>query len=117
MVFLPFLATGAVLTGSMTLGQLRRGTGASPAKYQVTYLVPPAAKAASKDGTKEGGASNDADKDKSPETKVGWVSCWQPVPCLCIWFWHPSLHGLFWRLATVNASQACQQAALTAVLA
>jgi hypothetical protein len=81
-------AAGAVLTGSMTLGQLRRGSGASPAKYQVTYLVPPAAKAAPKDGTKEGGASSDADKDKSPETKVREVPWWQPAPCTYGWRWH-----------------------------
>ena len=63
---------GSLLTGSMSLGQVRRGNGAAPSKYDVSYLVPPPAKKADKaegngsSSSSEGGAA----EAKTPAQKV-----------------------------------------------
>ncbi len=53
-------APGRLLTGHLSLGQLKRGGGAAPHKLDVSYLVPPAANAATAGGANGGaGAAKD----------------------------------------------------------
>eukprot|EP00198_Chlamydomonas_reinhardtii_P006605 XP_001695941.1 predicted protein [Chlamydomonas reinhardtii] len=63
---------GRLLTGTLTLGQLKRGGGAAPHKFRISYLVPPAASpsSASGGGNGNGGAKDDAAVEKTPEEKL-----------------------------------------------
>ncbi|KAG2434097.1 hypothetical protein HXX76_007824 [Chlamydomonas incerta] len=64
---------GRLLTGTLTLGQLKRGGGAAPHKFRISYLVPPAASASSGSGgaNGNGGAKDDAAAvEKTPEEKL-----------------------------------------------
>ncbi|KAG2453913.1 hypothetical protein HYH02_002116 [Chlamydomonas schloesseri] len=63
---------GRLLTGTLTLGQLKRGGGAAPHKFRISYLVPPApaASAASGGGNGNGGGKDDAAAERTPEEKL-----------------------------------------------
>ncbi|KAG2491863.1 hypothetical protein HYH03_009817 [Edaphochlamys debaryana] len=58
---------GRLLTGTLSLGQLRRGGGAAPAKHAISYLVPPAATPAASAG---GGNGKDEAADKGPQERL-----------------------------------------------
>lgn len=62
---------GRLLTGHLSLGQLKRGGGAAPHKLDVSYLVPPAANASTAGGANGGaGAAKDEPEDKTPEDRL-----------------------------------------------
>lgn len=49
----PANAPGRLLSGSLSLGQLKRGGGAAPHHFSISYLVPPAAAAAAAPAAKD----------------------------------------------------------------
>lgn len=64
--------TGRVLTGHLTLGQLRRGSGAAPARHSIRFVAPPPpAPAPAKDAGGGGGGGKEGEEAaKDAATKV-----------------------------------------------
>ncbi|GLI68325.1 hypothetical protein VaNZ11_012720 [Volvox africanus] len=66
---------GRLLAGRLTLGQLKRGGGAAPHKFAISYLVPPTPSTAAAPGSgggggNGGGGKDDAGADKPPGEKL-----------------------------------------------